>query len=137
MKTLIKEQEKLERRFIRLIMKLPPEQVLGVSTILGVKLVEEPKEESKIEEKDTIEAIAADSNEKSQEDNEDIPTFVNPILKEDLEVKEDNEKSNEDNESKEDNARDAMTILFESLEKFKALNLQQKKSLIKIMKAGV
>lgn len=138
MKILVNEEQKLERKFLRLIMKLPPEQVLGVTTMLGVKLVEDTAVKEDIVEKNSAEEneTAADSTKSSQED-ENIPTFANPILKEDLEVKEDKEEPTSNDEDKKDNARSAMDILYDAFDKFRALNIQQKKSLIKIMKAGV
>lgn len=138
MKILVNEEQKLERKFLRLIMKLPPEQVLGVATMLGVKLVEDTAVKEDIVEENSVEEneTAADSI-KSNHEDEDIPTFANPILKEDLEVKEDKEDSASNDEDKKDNARSAMDILYDAFDKFRALNIQQKKSLIKIMKAGV
>lgn len=142
MKILVNEEQKLERKFLRLIMKLPPEQVLGVTTMLGVKLVEDTTVEEDIVEENSVEENIVEENEtaadsiKSSQEDENIPTFANPILKEDLEVKEDKEDSTSNDEDKKDNARSAMDILYDAFDKFRALNIQQKKSLIKIMKAG-
>lgn len=156
MKILVNEEQKLERKFLRLIMKLPPEQVLGVTTILGVPLVEDNIEGDIVE--DITEKIMAQKEiaknsidqsieipeekeelKKNNEDTENIGTAMKTIVTRFNEMKNaptDIIDTEEENEDKKDNARSAMDILYDAFDKFRALNIQQKKSLIKIMKAG-
>lgn len=156
MKILVNEEQKLEKNFLRLIMKLPPEQVLGVTTILGVPLVEDNIEGDIVE--DITEKIMAQKEiaknsidqsieipeekeelKKNNEDTENIGTAMKTIVTRFNEMKNaptDIIDTEEENEDKKDNARSAMDILYDAFDKFRALNIQQKKSLIKIMKAG-
>ena len=156
MKILVNEKQKLERKFLRLIMKLPPEQVLGVTTILGVPLVEDNIEGDIVEnitekimaQKEIAENSIDQSIEipeekeelkKNNEDTENIGTAMKTIVTRFNEMKNaptDIIDTEEENEDKKDNARSAMDILYDAFDKFRALNIQQKKSLIKIMKAG-
>ena len=156
MKILVNEEQKLERKFLHLIMKLPPEQVLGVTTILGVPLVEDNIEGDIVEnitekimaQKEIAENSIDQSIEipeekeelkKNNEDTENIGTAMKTIVTRFNEMKNaptDIIDTEEENEDKKDNARSAMDILYDAFDKFRALNIQQKKSLIKIMKAG-
>lgn len=133
MKVLVKENAKLEQKFLKLILKLPPEQFFGVTTILNIDIIDKEKEEENNELVENM-ASAPEGIEKNQDSDseEDVKvltieegTFENDTAAEDIAEKEDK------------NFKDALSILTECLDKFKALSTTQKKNLLRLIKAGV
>lgn len=126
MKVLVKENAKLEQKFLKLILKLPPEQFFGVTTILNIDVINKEKEEENI-------ASAPEGIEKNQDNNSEEDVKVLTTEKETIE----NDTAAEDITEKENkNFKDALTILTECLDKFKALSTTQKKNLLRLIKAG-
>lgn len=157
MKILVNENEKLKRKFLKLLIKLPPEQFFGVTTILGVKLTDKDLDKSREDEPNVAQdgdtTITTEVKENSQTtitniSEEEGYTVIKPNLtiddEEVLYVNEDGDiestaadatKNNEEEKEK-DNTKDAISILYECIEKFDALTITQKKNLLKIVKAG-
>lgn len=142
MKTLINSNAKLDSKFLKLLMKLPPDRFFGVTTILGIHLSEKEKDnlarlasrnEEDKEVKDTAEETK-DMTEENQNKNKENMSIEDETaaVEEDkaIGVKEDKEEDDEE-------IRDPVGLIFLAVNKFKELNLQQKKNLVKIMKAGV
>lgn len=154
MKILVNENEKLKRKFLKYILKMPPEQFFGITTILGVKIKNEDLEEKATAPETTENTLTAENLDKLI-DTIQTTTTTN-TLKEPLVIKgedlattdevlyinenEDNMESapdgKENSEEEKDTTKDALSILYECLEKFEALSINQKKNLLKIIKAG-
>lgn len=128
MKVLVKENAKLEQKFLKLILKLPPEQFFGVTTILNIDVINKEKEEE-----ENI-ASAPEGIENNQDSNSEEDVKVLTTEEETIE----NDATAEDIAEKENkNFKDALSILTECLDKFKALSTTQKKNLLRLIKAGV
>lgn len=127
MKVLVKENAKLEQKFLKLILKLPPEQFFGVTTILNIDIMNKEKEEENI-------ASAPEGIEKNQDTNseEDVK-----VLTAEEETSENDTAAEDITEKENKNFKDALSILTECLDKFKALSTTQKKNLLRLIKAGV
>lgn len=155
MKILVNENEKLKRKFLKLLIKLPPEQFFGVTTILGVKLTDKDLDKSREDEPNVAQdgdtTITTEVKENSQTtitniSEEEGYTVIKPNLtiddEEVLYVNEDGDiestaaDATENSEEEKDNTKDAISILYECIEKFDALTITQKKNLLKIVKAG-
>lgn len=133
MKVLVKENAKLEQKFLKLILKLPPEQFFGVTTILNIDIIDKKKEEENNELVENI-ASAPEGIEKNQDTNSEEDVKVLTTEEETSE----NDTAAEDIAEKENkNFKDALSILTECLDKFKALSTTQKKNLLRLIKAGV
>ena len=127
MKVLVKENAKLEQKFLKLILKLPPEQFFGVTTILNIDIMNKEKEEENI-------ASAPEGIENNQDSNSEEDVKVLTTEEETIE----NDATAENIAEKENkNFKDALSILTECLDKFKALSTTQKKNLLRLIKAGV
>lgn len=127
MKVLVKENAKLEQKFLKFILKLPPEQFFGVTTILNIDVINREKEEENI-------ASAPEGIEKNQDNNSEEDVKVLTTEEKTIE----NDTAAEDITEKENkNFKDALSILTECLDKFKALSTTQKKNLLRLIKAGV
>lgn len=127
MKVLVKENTKLEQKFLKLILKLPPEQFFGVTTILNIDIINKEKEEENI-------ASAPEGIENNQDSNseEDVK-----VLTTEEETSESGTAAEDIAEKENKNFKDALSILTECLDKFKALSTTQKKNLLRLIKAGV
>lgn len=127
MKVLVKENAKLEQKFLKLILKLPPEQFFGVTTILNIDIMNKEKEEENI-------ASAPEGIENNQDSNseEDVK-----VLTTEEETSESGTAAEDIAEEENKNFKDALSILTECLDKFKALSTTQKKNLLRLIKAGV
>lgn len=127
MKVLVKENAKLEQKFLKLILKLPPEQFFGVTTILNIDIIDKKKEEENI-------ASAPEGIENNQDSNseEDVK-----VLTTEEETSESGTAAEDITEEENKNFKDALSILTECLDKFKALSTTQKKNLLRLIKAGV
>lgn len=135
MKVLVKENTKLEQKFLKLLLKLPPEQFFGVATILNIDIINKEKEEENNELVENI-ASAPESIEKNQDNDSEEDVKVLTIEEE--ETFENNTDAAEDTiEEESKNFKDALSILTECLDKFKALSTTQKKNLLRLVKAGV
>ena len=111
MKVLVKENAKLEQKFLKLILKLPPEQFFGVTTILNIDIMNKEKEEENI-------ASAPEGIENNQDSNSEEDVKVLTTEEETIE----NDATAENIAEKENkNFKDALSILTECLDKFKAL----------------
>lgn len=133
MKVLVKENAKLEQKFLKLILKLPPEQFFGVTTILNIDIIDKKKEEENNELVENI-ASAPEGIENNQDSNSEEDVKVLTTEEETIE----NDTAAEDVAEKENkNFKDALSILTECLDKFKALSTTQKKNLLRLIKAGV
>lgn len=133
MKVLVKENAKLEQKFLKLILKLPPEQFFGVTTILNIDIIDKEKEEENNELVENI-ASAPEGIEKNQDTNSEEDVKVLTVEEETFE----NDTAAEDTAEEENkNFKDALSILTECLNKFKALSTTQKKNLLRLIKAGV
>ena len=133
MKVLVKENAKLEQKFLKLILKLPPEQFFGVTTILNIDIIDKEKEEENNELVENI-ASAPEGIEKNQDTNseEDVK-----VLTVEEETSESDTAAEDIAEEENKNFKDALSILTECLDKFKALSTTQKKNLLRLIKAGV
>lgn len=155
MKILVNENEKLKRKFLKLLIQLPPEQFFGVTTILGIKLTDKDLDKSREDEPNVAQdgdtTITTEIKENSQTtitniSEEEGYTVIKPNLtiddEEVLYVNEDGDiestaaDATKNSEEEKDNAKDAISILYECIEKFDALTITQKKNLLKIVKAG-
>ena len=142
MKILVNENEKLKRKFLKYILKMPPEQFFGITTILGVKIKDEDLEEEATAPDTTIQTttIASTSEEPLVISGEDLKSAEDEVLyinEEDNTESAPDSKEDSQAEKEEDKVKDALSILYECLEKFEALSITQKKNLLKIAKAGV
>lgn len=133
MKVLVKENTKLEQKFLKLILKLPPEQFFGVTTILNIDIIDKKKEEENNELVENI-ASAPEGIENNQDSNseEDVK-----VLTTEEETSESGTAAEDIAEEENKNFKDALSILTECLDKFKALSTTQKKNLLRLIKAGV
>lgn len=133
MKVLVKENAKLEQKFLKLILKLPPEQFFGVTTILNIDIIDKKKEEENNELVENI-ASAPEGIENNQDSNseEDVK-----VLTTEEETSESGTAAEDITEEENKNFKDALSILTECLDKFKALSTTQKKNLLRLIKAGV
>lgn len=133
MKVLVKENAKLEQKFLKLILKLPPEQFFGVATILNIDIIDKKKEEENNELVENI-ASAPEGIENNQDSNseEDVK-----VLTTEEETSESGTAAEDIAEKENKNFKDALSILTECLDKFKALSTTQKKNLLRLIKAGV
>lgn len=133
MKVLVKENAKLEQKFLKLILKLPPEQFFGVTTILNIDIIDKKKEEENNELVENI-ASAPEGIENNQDSNseEDVK-----VLTTEEETSESGTAAEDIAEEENKNFKDALSILTECLDKFKALSTTQKKNLLRLIKAGV
>ena len=155
MKILVNENEKLKRKFLKLLIKLPPEQFFGVTTILGVKLTDKDLDKSREDEPNVAQdgdiTTTTEVKENSQTtitniSEEEGYTVIKPNLtiddEEVLYVNEDGDiestaaDDTKNSEEEKDKTKDAISILYECIEKFDALTIAQKKNLLKIVKAG-
>lgn len=127
MKVLVKENAKLEQKFLKLILKLPPEQFFGVTTILNIDIIDKKKEEENI-------ASAPEGIENNQDSNSEEDVKVLTIEEE---TSESGTAAEDITEEENKNFKDALSILTECLDKFKALSTTQKKNLLRLIKAGV
>ena len=141
MKILVNENEKLKRKFLKYILKMPPEQFFGITTILGVKIKKEDLEEAIAAEVTENTQTTVTSTSESQEPlvikREDLTTTDEVLyINENEDNMESASDSKENSEEEKDITKDALSILYECLEKFEALSINQKKNLLKIIKAG-
>lgn len=133
MKVLVKENAKLEQKFLKLILKLPPEQFFGVTTILNIDIIDKKKEEENNELVENI-ASAPEGIENNQDSNSEEDVKVLTIEEE---TSESGTAAEDIAEEENKNFKDALSILTECLDKFKALSTTQKKNLLRLIKAGV
>lgn len=124
MKVLVNQENKLKTKFLKYLLRLPSEQMMGVVKILGVKLEKEEQEE-----------------EKEMTEMRKIVKKLGTNLEEEKENKENSKevevKAEEKEEENKKNSKDAIDVLAECIDNFSKLPIAKKKEILGIMKAAI